>query len=370
MQLTASSGKTDEITSPGTRCASCLRRTPLISAALGVCGDCIRRHPTRAVPLALAAHAQARRPFSLPDQPPRTSTGVKCPLCARECQLGIGERGYCGLRSAGEGRLLHLAGTPRRGLLRWYRDPLPTNCVADWVCSGSHQRGGHNLAVFYCSCTLNCLFCQNWHFREISARRARGLSAGELAAAATAETFCACFFGGDPASQMPHALAAAQQLAEKGVTVCWETAGTSNPKLLDRAFQLSLDSGGCIKFDLKAYDEALHIALTGASNRRTLDNFARAAGRFGERPLAPPVVASTLLVPGYVDAEEVGRVARYIAALNANIPYALLAFAPHFYMHDLPPTSLRHAQEAEAAAREAGLTNVRIGNRHLLSREY
>jgi len=35
-------------------------------------------------------------------------------------------------------------------------------------------------------------------------------------------------------------------------------------------------------------------------------------------------------------------------------------------MPDLPRTSVRHAEEAEAAARAAGLTNVRIGNRHLL----
>jgi pyruvate formate lyase activating enzyme len=61
--------------------------------------------------------------------------------------------------------------------------------------------------------------------------------------------------------------------------VCWETAGTSNPELLDRAVQLSLETGGCIKFDLKARDEALHTVLTGESNRRTLENFARAARR-------------------------------------------------------------------------------------------
>ena len=35
-------------------------------------------------------------------------------------------------------------------------------------------------------------------------------------------------------------------------------------------------------------------------------------------------------------------------------------------MADLPCTSGRHAQEAEAAARAAGLRNVRLGNRHLL----
>jgi pyruvate formate lyase activating enzyme len=268
------------------------------------------------------------------------------------------------------GRLVHLAGTPQRGILHWYRDPLPTNCVADWVCAGHKRVGYHNLAVFYASCTLNCLFCQNWHFRQISPTRQRGISAEALADAANSRTFCVCFFGGDPASQVPHALAAGQRLAGQGVAVCWETAGTSNAKLLDRAVQLSLETGGCIKFDLKAHDEELHVALTGASNRRTLENFARTARRFGERPDPPLVVASSLLVPGYVDAAEVGSIARFIAELNPDIPYALLGFGPNFYMPELPATSVRHAEAAEAAARAAGLTNVRIGNRHLLSRDY
>lgn len=264
---------------------------------------------------------------------------------------------------------MHLAGTPARGLLEWYRDPLPTNCVADWVCSGSAMRGYHNLAVFYESCTLDCLFCQNWHFRRTPAS-APGMSARELADAANERTWCVCFFGGDPASQLPHALAAGRLLAARGVKVCWETAGTSNPRLLDRAVELALASGGCIKFDLKAYDETLHRVLTGASNARTLENIARAARRIRERPEPPLVVVSTLLVPGYVDAAEVERIARFVAGLDPEIPYALLAFAPSFAMADLPTTSARHAAEAEAAARRAGLRRVRIGNRHLLGPDY
>jgi pyruvate formate lyase activating enzyme len=81
-------------------------------------------------------------------------------------------------------------------------------------------------------------------------------------------------------------------------------------------------------------------------------------------------VASTLLVPGYVDAEEVARLAAFIAAIDPGIPYALLGFAPHFGMGDLPRTSRRHAEEALAAARAAGLGNVRLGNPHLLSEAY
>jgi len=349
-------------------CAVCERSFSLISAALGLCPVCARA--VGGLAQAREAHERSRRRFTLPDVPPRTRDGVRCAQCAAECLIGEGERSYCGVKTVEEGRLVHLAGTPERGVLHWYRDPLPTNCVADWVCSGHRQGGMHNLAVCYLSCTLDCLFCQNWHFRDVDPRRSTGTSAEHLAAQATARTYCACFFGGDPASQMPHALASAELLAGRGIRVCWETAGTSNPELLDRAFRLSRETGGCVKFDLKALTDPLHVALTGLSNRRTLSNFARLAQLGGEGADGPPLVASTLLVPGYVDAQEVERIAGFIAEQNAEIPYALLAFSPAYLMTDLPATSATHAEEALQAARRAGLKNVRIGNRQLLGGEY
>jgi len=41
--------------------------------------------------------------------------------------------------------------------------------------------------------------------------------------------------------------------------------------------ELSLTTGGCVKFDLKALDDNLHQALTGAGNRRTPQNLECAA---------------------------------------------------------------------------------------------
>ena len=346
----------------------------MIPEVLSVCVDCIRTRSDEALPSILKTHAEIRCEFDLPPEPPRTAGGIECPLCVNACRLGEGEVGVCGLRTVREGRLVHLAGTSRGALVSWYDDPLPTNCVADWVCAGSRvaktQRGQGkvNLAVFYEACTFNCVSCQNWHFRL---KRPPGrVSAEQLAAQAHRRTYCVCYFGGDPTPQIPHALAASRILAEQGVTVCWETNGSMHPRLLDRAVELSLLTGGCIKFDIKAFDENLHLALTGVSNRRTLENFSRAARRIPERPEPPLVVASTLLVPGYVDPGEVGWVARFIAGVDPSIPYALLGFHPHFFIHDLPRTSVRHAEAAEAAARAAGLTRVRVGNRHLLSRDY
>lgn len=357
------------------RCALCGAHSPLIASSLGVCLACIRRDPAMALPTAAEAHRRARRLFDLPPSPPQAQDGVQCSLCVQQCRIPEGERGFCGLRTTQNGYLIYIAGTPRRGLLHWYRDPLPTNCVADWVCPGHRRYGDHNLAVFYASCTLDCLFCQNWHFRETNPLAdqqgtVEAFTAQELAAVANQRTFCVCFFGGDPASQMPHVLAVGELLAERGVAVYWETAATMHPRLLHRALELSLESGGCMKFDLKAFDENLHLALTGGPNWRTLENFAQAAAHFSTRPDPPLLIASTLLIPGYVDAEEVGRIARFITNLNPNIPYALLTFLPHFVMHDLPCTSKSHAQAALSATQEAGLNNVRLGNIHLLASDY
>lgn len=351
------------------QCSICDKTSPLIAANLATCVDCIREHPKEALSRIREVRAETRREFNLPTEPPRDPEGVRCPLCVNECRIPQGGRGFCGLRENRGGRLAHLAGTPQKGILHWYYDPLPTNCVADWVCPGNDKYGYNNLAVFYGSCTFNCLFCQNWHYRQMSPR-GKGMSAQELADAANPRTFCVCYFGGDPASQMPHALATSRILAQRGVRVCWETNGSMQPKLLKRAVELSLETGGCVKFDLKAYDENLHLALMGVTNKRTLENFARAASYIPQRPDPPLVVASTLLVPGYIDVQEVRDIASFIASLDLSIPYALLGFHPHFYMPDLPRTSVRHAEEAERTAREAGLTNVRIGNRHLLSRDY
>ena len=353
---------------PEGKCQAC-GRSSLVSHNLAACADCIRQHPGQVMPHIRQLQAVTRQEFSLPLEPPQDPEGVACPLCINECHIPEGQRGFCGLRTNRQGKLVHLAGTATKGIVHWYHDPLPTNCVAAWVCAGKEKYGYNNLAVFYGACTFNCLFCQNWHYRQMSPDK-EGMTAQELADKADRRTFCVCYFGGDPTAQMPHALATSKILAERGVRVCWETNGSMHLRLLERAVALALETGGCIKFDLKAHDDNLHKALTGVTNKRTLENFARAAAYIPQRREPPLVIASTLLVPGYVDVQEVSRLAAYIASLDPTIPYSLLGFHPHFFMPDLPRTSVRHARECEQAAREAGLANVHIGNLHLLSQDY
>jgi len=172
---------------------------------------------------------------------------------------------------------------------------------------------------------------------------------------------------------MPHSLETSRLALEKArdekriLRVCWETNGYMNPKLAEKAAVYALESGGNIKFDLKAYSEELAIALTGASNKPSFENF-RLIGEkyYSKREELPVLAASTLLVPGYVDAEEVEKIARFISQINSNIPYTLLAFYPCHLMKDLPTTSKKQAVECQKAAKKH-LTNIRVGNINLLS---
>ena len=361
-------------------CRICKIESSSIARYLGICRDCVLGHPDEAIALALKCHGDSRESFGLPRTPPRAPAGIRCRVCVNECRIRDGESGYCGMRRNIRGKIEGVSS--RRAKASWYHDPLPTNCVGDWVCAGgtgsgypefAHCRGPEtgyrNLAVFSHACSMDCLFCQNWHFKERT-HGGRYVTINDLVGDVGARTSCICYFGGDPSPQLPFSIHASRTaLAARPdsiLRICWETNGTMHPTFLDDIVGLAMVSGGCVKFDLKAWHEPLHIALTGVSNQRILSNFRRAGNRVKERPSPPVLIANTLLVPDYISVDEIRRIAEFIASVDPDIPYSLLAFHPQFCMQDLPLTRQETAAQCVQAARDAGLHRVRIGNAHLL----
>lgn len=366
-------------------CRYCRKTSRTVSDVIGYCADCIRDRFEEVRPRIKDVHDRSREHFGFPADPPRSPDGLTCSFCMHQCRIPEGETGFCGLRRVEEGRIK--GGRPHEGNLSFYYDPLPTNCVGSFVCPAGTgcgypryalkrgpEYGFNNLAVFYQACSFNCLYCQNYHFKAYTHADLKTVTAPELARAADHKTACICYFGGDPTPQILHAIKASKlalgRTADRILRICWETNGSAREPYVSEMADLSLKSGGCIKYDLKAWDEGLHYTLCGVSNRHTLENFGKLAGRIPERPDPPFLIASTLLVPGYVDEREVGGIARFIAELDPGIPYSLLGFYPHFCLRDLPVTSKKHAFRCKEAAEEAGLKRVHIGNAHLLGRDY
>lgn len=356
-------------------CQHCGKESRTISRTIGFCADCIRTHFREVWQKIKPVHDQSREDFGLPKDPPRARNGVPCSLCFQKCRIPEGGKGYCGLRTVKNGRLT--GGRPHEGDLSYYYDPFPTNCVGHFVCPGgtecgypqyTYSRGPEygykNMAVFYHACSFNCLYCQNYHFKKMSSSSSK-IAARDLANAVDDSTSCICYFGGDPSPQILHALKTSKLALNRAVNrvlrVCWETNGTVREPFLSQMADLSMRSGGCIKVDLKAWDEGIHYVLCGVTNRNTLENFQKLAGLTKMRPDPPLLIASTLLVPGYIDEQEVERIAGLIAGLNPVIPYSLLAFYPHFYLSDLPTTSRAHALGCKSVAEKAGLHHVHVG---------
>ncbi len=361
-------------------CQLCREHSGLIAADLGLCLACVRARPEESRRIAAENHGRIRQEWGLPPQAPASADGVQCDFCVNRCRIEEGGWGYCGLRQNARGKIAGV--TALRGKLSWYHDPLPTNCVGDWICPGGTgcgypayaykegpEYGYQNLAVFPHACTFHCLYCQNWHFRDRTLDR-HYETVDNLAGAVHEKTACICYFGGDPSAQMPFLLRASRLARannpDRILRICWETNGAMSKRLLKRMADFALESGGCIKIDLKAWDETLHLALTGVTNRQTLENFAWLARQANQRPIPPLLIASTLMVPGYIDGREISKIAEFIAALNPETPYTLLGFHPDYHMADLPPTSRKQARECLNAARQAGLKRLKLGNMHLL----
>ncbi|MCD6301680.1 MAG: radical SAM protein [Staphylothermus sp.] len=375
-------------------CKICGKKSILISETIGVCVDCLRSHYSKAYNIIRKAHEFSRNRYELPQRTPSFENGIKCNICGRGCVLAPSTRGYCGSKIRINNSIIPITTRHEISIGLHYYDPHPTNCVAYSVCPAvtgrgypryaltpNGERGFLNIAVFHGSCNMDCLYCQNWEYRKMTRDKKPLLTINDLLEAVNLKTTCVCFFGGDPGPWSTHALYSAKKMLEKvrkiGLKVfrvCWETNGLWNPNLFEKAVELSLETGGIVKIDFKAWSYEVYSALTGIDKREHLElikkNITLAAEYFNHRPEPPLIVISTLLVPGYIDEYEIDHMTKYVAELNRDIPYIFLGFHPDYLLTDLPRTSINHAKKAVEIAKRNGLRNVYVENQWLLSSAY
>jgi pyruvate formate lyase activating enzyme len=77
-----------------------------------------------------------------------------------------------------------------------------------------------------------------------------------------------------------------------------------------------------VKVSIKALSDDIHREYTGKSNRRVLQNL----GKLHQSGIK--LSAETVLIPGYVDEEEIGRIARFLASVDREIPLRIDAYWP------------------------------------------
>ena len=114
--------------------------------------------------------------------------------------------------------------------------------------------------------------------------------------------------------------------------------------------------------DIKAENPERHRWLTGCDNEWIL----RLPQEMRKRGFVLEVLS--LYIPGVVEAEELGRIAVLLAAVDPQIPFTVLAFFPEYQMRDTRPPNVKEMIRAYEGAKEAGLTQVRLGNLGIFAR--
>ncbi|MFX1496044.1 MAG: radical SAM protein [Promethearchaeota archaeon] len=364
-----------------------------MSEVLSVCRECIFNKDWEIIkPYILSIHSQVRNLINLPQKPPKAEGSdirLKCDFCINECILSSEDTSYCGLRNVSKNKDDSLPyPTHSKGYIHGYLDPNPTNCCNAWFCPAGTSSGyphysnidgpefgTYSYAAFLYGCSFNCLFCQNSSHKYISKKSLTDVEILATQIAKNKKITCICYFGGTPEPQLPFSINLANKILEKikneepkrKFRVCWEWNGSGRRDLAEKSMQIALESGGNIKFDLKAFFEKLNLSLCGVSNKRTLENFQYLAENyFGTRgETMPEISACTLMVPGYVNYEEVEQIARFVGGINRKIPYSLLIFHRAYQMQDLPITPKDQVRNCLKVAKKY-LDNVNLGNKFLL----
>jgi len=121
------------------------------------------------------------------------------------------------------------------------------------------------------------------------------------------------FLGGEPTStaDLPELL----QFCKKELGV-WTCLGHTNGS------HLCLENLDEANVTIKAFDNDRHYEYTGYPGAAILDNFRRAFER-GIR-----LRASTVLIPGLVDGDEVEKIAAFVAGFSEDLPFRITGYVP------------------------------------------
>ena len=163
------------------------------------------------------------------------------------------------------------------------------------------------------------------------------------------------FTGGDLTCRPDFYARCAQLIKEN--TALWvliETNGYGlTPENLDSLRQSGVDS---FWLDIKAENADQHRWLTGCDNQWIL--------QLPEEMLRRKFVLEvlSLYIPGVVEAEELGRIAGLLAAVDSEIPFTILAFFPEYRMKDFRAATVEEMVRAYENAKTAGLKQIRLGN--------
>ncbi|MCS7167051.1 MAG: AmmeMemoRadiSam system radical SAM enzyme [Gemmatales bacterium] len=273
---------------------------------------------------------------------------IRCLACGHRCLIGEGKRGICRVRFVQHEQLR-----------------VPFGYVAALQCDPVEKKpfyhvlpGSRALTFGMLGCDLHCAYCQNWLTSQALRDPAAGVPITPIRPDELVNIALEC--GADlvvssynePLITSEWAAAVFRQASAYGLLGAYVSNGNATPEVLDylRPYVAAY------KVDLKTFNDRHYRQLGG-----TLERVLETLRGLVQRRYWVEVV--TLLVPGFNDSEaELRDLTRFLAELNANIPWHVTAFHPDYRMQDRDWTSSAQLCRAAELAAEAGLRFVYAGN--------
>ena len=227
-----------------------------------------------------------------------------------------------------------------------------------------HPAPPESYTVFMAGCNFKCLNCQNWTIAQLpdNGYRPRGfVSAKELAMECVAKLNSPAaklmgadrifFSGGEPTIHLPYieqVIAEARKLYPD-LKVNFDTNGYLTSTSLKKVLTFTTS----ITYDIKAFNDEVHLALTGASSEPVLRN-AEYIGRFARDKLWE----YRILVIPEINEEEIKPLCGFISDIDADLPLCFLAFRPNYALEHHPGAAAELMDRCVRIAKKSGLKNA------------
>lgn len=227
-----------------------------------------------------------------------------------------------------------------------------------------HPAPPSSYTVFLAGCNFKCLSCQNWSiscYPDVDVRVRGFVEPEELAAECVDRLFSVAgaligadrifFSGGAPDIHLPYVeevVREARRLRPE-IKVNFDTNGF----LTEESFARVLAFATSVTFDIKAFDDEVHRALTGAPVGPVLRN----AEMIGSQHADQLWEYRVLVIPEVTDTQ-VPPICDFIAAVDRSLPLCFLAFRPNYVLERHPGAGSELMEHCLDTARRAGLSNV------------
>jgi pyruvate formate lyase activating enzyme len=218
--------------------------------------------------------------------------------------------------------------------------------------------------VFLAGCNLKCLKCQSWTVSQYpdNGCHQRGYADSKTLAEECVQglnSFSAkligadriSFSGGEPTIYLPYVESVVEEARKMkpDTKVNFDTNGYMTEESLERVLSFSTS----ITYDLKAYHDEVHLALTGTSSKPVLRN-AEYIGRYARDRLWEYRV---VVIPEITEGE-IKPLTEFIANIDPSLTVCFLAFRPNFVLENHPGAKKRLMQSCVQIAKDSGLKNV------------